>query len=292
MSVDPLADITISPYAYVWNDPVNFTDPTGLMGERVGGSKGGPKTVKDCFGANDDFDILSRKPGDPRTVQVYQYNVVKGGNGWNVYRNSQLDKTVTRIEGKNWKGAEESHFSVFKNGKWKNYDSYADFSKDYPKHTLQGMPAKEIAQLSWSSTKEVARIAWESEESRAVLLMPVAIIEELVVLRYAAPVLRSRYIEEVGSLNLYGRRMASAGSTKEEIATTLHGLRRSIGEKYKSITPPDMLEKIYQRNIEKYGDKLGPTIDYLRKQGKSWDNIIESSSRAGGKDLGLKGSKK
>ncbi|AZB28462.1 RHS repeat-associated core domain-containing protein [Chryseobacterium balustinum] len=36
LSVDPLAEITMSPYAYVWNDPVNFADPTGMMGERVG----------------------------------------------------------------------------------------------------------------------------------------------------------------------------------------------------------------------------------------------------------------
>ncbi|MCX8525694.1 hypothetical protein OF897_17400, partial [Chryseobacterium formosus] len=37
LSVDPLEEITNSPYAYVWNDPVNFADPTGMMGERVGG---------------------------------------------------------------------------------------------------------------------------------------------------------------------------------------------------------------------------------------------------------------
>jgi hypothetical protein len=44
LSVDPLADITISPYAYVWNDPVNFADPTGMMGKRVGG-----KGLKDWY---------------------------------------------------------------------------------------------------------------------------------------------------------------------------------------------------------------------------------------------------
>jgi RHS repeat-associated protein len=43
LSVDPLEEITMSPYAYVWNDPVNFADPTGLMGERVGGSGDGPR---------------------------------------------------------------------------------------------------------------------------------------------------------------------------------------------------------------------------------------------------------
>ncbi|WP_439480642.1 RHS repeat-associated core domain-containing protein [Chryseobacterium aquaticum] len=43
LSVDPLADITVSPYAYVWNDPVNYADPSGLMGERVGGPGDGKK---------------------------------------------------------------------------------------------------------------------------------------------------------------------------------------------------------------------------------------------------------
>jgi len=36
LSVDPLSESTNSPYAYVWNDPVNFADPTGMMGERLG----------------------------------------------------------------------------------------------------------------------------------------------------------------------------------------------------------------------------------------------------------------
>ena len=44
LSVDPLVDITGSPYAYVWNDPVNYADPTGMMGERIGGEgPGDPK---------------------------------------------------------------------------------------------------------------------------------------------------------------------------------------------------------------------------------------------------------
>ena len=62
-------------------------------------------------------------------------------------------------------------------------------------------------------------------------------------------------------------------------------MRRDIGTKYKSKTPPEFLEKIYERNLRDYRDKLGPTIEELRKQGKTWEEIIESSSRPGGKDL-------
>ncbi|HBV16502.1 hypothetical protein [Chryseobacterium carnipullorum] len=44
-----MSEITNSPYAYVWNDPVNFTDPSGMMGERVGGKN--PKDwYRDRFG--------------------------------------------------------------------------------------------------------------------------------------------------------------------------------------------------------------------------------------------------
>ncbi|GAA4160700.1 hypothetical protein GCM10022217_25140 [Chryseobacterium ginsenosidimutans] len=36
LSVDPLVEITMSPYAYTWNDPVNYTDPTGRIGDPGG----------------------------------------------------------------------------------------------------------------------------------------------------------------------------------------------------------------------------------------------------------------
>ena len=101
------------------------------------------------------------------------------------------------------------------------------------------------------------------------------------------PPLRQAYIREVEALEDTSAQLRAAGKTPEEIAHTVHQRRRDIGIKYKELTSPDMLEKIYRRNLEKYGDKLGPTIDYLRRQGKSWDQIIESSSRTGGADLGL-----
>jgi filamentous hemagglutinin len=99
--------------------------------------------------------------------------------------------------------------------------------------------------------------------------------------------LRQAYVEQVGMLDEIALSMRAAGATPEQVARQVSGLRRELGVKYKNITPPEKLEEIYARNLKKYGDKLGPTIDFLRAKGKTWEQITESASRAGGKDLGF-----
>lgn len=99
------------------------------------------------------------------------------------------------------------------------------------------------------------------------------------------PPLRQKYIDEVNALPQKADKMRKAGMSSEKIAKTLHAERRAIGIKYKDLTPTDKLKEIHARNIEKYGDKLGPSIQYLRNKGKTWDDIIESAARTGGKDL-------
>jgi hypothetical protein len=102
------------------------------------------------------------------------------------------------------------------------------------------------------------------------------------------PPLRKAYIREVRGLSRLGETLRANGASDELTARVLHTQRRIIGEQYKGDTPIEYLEGvIYPRNLEKYGDKLGPTIDYLRGRGKSWEEIIESASRPGGGDLGL-----
>ena len=38
----------MSPYSYTWNDPVNYTDPTGMIGERIG-DPGGPTVFQRVY---------------------------------------------------------------------------------------------------------------------------------------------------------------------------------------------------------------------------------------------------
>jgi hypothetical protein len=100
------------------------------------------------------------------------------------------------------------------------------------------------------------------------------------------PSLRQKYVEAVKSLRKKADKMKEEGYSEEEIARSLHAERRSLGVKFKNATPPNELERIYKRNIEKYGDPLGPSIEYLRSHGKTWGQIIDSACRPGGKDLG------
>jgi RHS repeat-associated protein len=101
------------------------------------------------------------------------------------------------------------------------------------------------------------------------------------------PPLRQQYVTSVFGLRYHAQALRQAGMSSEEIARFLHAQRRTIGIRFKDVTPPEMLKKIYARNLEKYGDELGPNIEYLRGRGKSWEDIIESASRTGGEDLGF-----
>jgi hypothetical protein len=81
--------------------------------------------------------------------------------------------------------------------------------------------------------------------------------------------------------------MRASGMSSEDIARLVHAERRTLGVRYKDITPSALLDRIYDRNLARYGDRLGPTIDWLRSHGKTWDEIIESATRPCGRDLGF-----
>jgi hypothetical protein len=101
------------------------------------------------------------------------------------------------------------------------------------------------------------------------------------------PELRQKYIDEVEALGRRRDAMRAAGESPETIARTLHAERRRLGVEYKDLTPEPLRSQIYARNLEKYGDPLGPSIEWLRARAKTWEAIIESATRPGGADLGL-----
>lgn len=64
------------------------------------------------------------------------------------------------------------------------------------------------------------------------------------------------------------------------MARALNQARRDLGIKYKNATPQPLRDYIYEINMGRYKDKLGPTYEYMRKTKKKSDmEIINSSSR-------------
>ena len=63
--------------------------------------------------------------------------------------------------------------------------------------------------------------------------------------------------------------------------------RNALKFKYREMSPLDEVARFDARNIDKYGNSLGPTVEQLRAPGKAWEQIIEPASRSESKDLGL-----
>jgi hypothetical protein len=99
--------------------------------------------------------------------------------------------------------------------------------------------------------------------------------------------LRQQYVDAVRGLRDRASALRQAGRSPEQIARTLHAERNALKVRIREASPKDAVRRFEQRNIEKYGNPLGPSIQQLRRAGKSWEQIIESATRSGGRDLGF-----
>jgi hypothetical protein len=103
----------------------------------------------------------------------------------------------------------------------------------------------------------------------------------------SAALTRAGYVEEVEGLKDLANSARAAGQDGEATARMVSAERNALKVKYRALSPPDFVQQAEARNIQKYGNPLGPTVDQLRAQGKTWEQIIDSAARASGKDMGL-----
>ena len=93
--------------------------------------------------------------------------------------------------------------------------------------------------------------------------------------------IRAEYEASVLALRELFDRMQREGHDEEAIARALHAERRAIAARFKSLTPEPFRSQVDARTLAVYGDTSGPTIEWLRANGKSWRAIIESAMRPG-----------
>ncbi|RZS50753.1 hypothetical protein EV661_3223 [Variibacter gotjawalensis] len=75
--------------------------------------------------------------------------------------------------------------------------------------------------------------------------------------------------------------MRSQSYAAEVIARCVHAERLRLAKEYKKLTPQSLRCLVYERTLLVYGNTTGPTVDFLRASGKSWDDIIDGASRVG-----------
>ncbi|MBY0296966.1 MAG: cell wall-binding protein [Methylobacterium sp.] len=93
--------------------------------------------------------------------------------------------------------------------------------------------------------------------------------------------LRSRYEQAVRDLQARVAEMRRDGLSSEAIARSVHAERRRLAVLFKRLTPEPYRTRIDARTLAVYGSEDGPSIAFLRAQGKSWEAIIESATRPG-----------
>jgi hypothetical protein len=95
------------------------------------------------------------------------------------------------------------------------------------------------------------------------------------------PVIRADYEMRVRRLAFLAAEMKGANLEPEAIARALHAARRALTIEFQERTPEPLRTRIRERTLRVYGNDIGPSIDFLRAQGKSWEQIIGSAVRPG-----------
>jgi hypothetical protein len=99
---------------------------------------------------------------------------------------------------------------------------------------------------------------------------------------------RLRYEQAVRDLRKGAAEMRRCGASAESIARAMHAERTRLATLFKARTPEPYRTRIYARTVRVYGNEIGPSIEFLRASGKSWNAIIECATRPGpAPDLGM-----
>lgn len=99
--------------------------------------------------------------------------------------------------------------------------------------------------------------------------------------------LRLEYEQASRDLLTEAKKMQAAGVSDEQVARWAVDRRNQLKDEYRGLTPPEKVPEMEARNIEKYQNPLGPTVEQLRAKNKSWQQIIEGAARPGGDDVDL-----
>lgn len=108
--------------------------------------------------------------------------------------------------------------------------------------------------------------------------------------RERAREVRLRYHRLLDTMERVADRMHEEGRSDEEIARVLVDMRNEAKDITRAGMSPEAVQALEQRNMEKYGNPLGPTADQQFARYGSWAKVIEAATRTSAavdKELGI-----
>jgi RHS repeat-associated protein len=287
-ATDPIAVPTGMPYAsgysYARNNPLMYSDPTGMAPECNGlfsfvwgligsscGSDSGANNAGNFMGGAGDRSkamaedaatgalMMTSTSGQGQILGGYASSVQKDGwakgtlktSGAYDLANDTLMTPVYLYQG-NYRAAGYSAANPFWTGVVA-YDSTMFAAMDIAAGALGPAGAAGCA----------ARTGTETASNAGRLLQTI----------------REGYLKSVESMRGVESAMRASGASDKEIAQALVGLRNQAKVIARQAMTPEDIAKVEARNLEKYGDPVGPSADDLFRKYGSWAKVIEAAYR-------------
>lgn len=71
----------------------------------------------------------------------------------------------------------------------------------------------------------------------------------------------------------------ASGEGLEDVARSLVVKRNALKVSYRAPVEPALLASLEARNLQRYGDPIGPTADWLKARYGSWEAVVAASAR-------------
>lgn len=101
---------------------------------------------------------------------------------------------------------------------------------------------------------------------------------------------RMRYHQLLEDMERTACAMRAEGRSEEDVARALVRMRNDAKDTVRAGMTPAQVAQLEARNLEKYGNPLGPTADQLHLKYGAWEKVSEAATRSSGavdRELGL-----